>query len=465
MNKILIRNASVIAGDGAPVVLENHDLLVDGTRIAAIGRNLEVSDAMVIEAEGKIVMPGLVDTHRHLWQTCLRGLCANHSILQYVQAFHLGYGAAHRPEDVYLATYIGAIEAMASGVTTIADHAHVVQSPQHAEAIWSGLADAGLRSVMLFSLYDAATEARVFPDHASRMRHARDFHARHDGQSGGLMQFGLALNEPADTTDEIFRLEFELAREWGAPISSHVGNVSGKGRITRLQQLGLLGPDAFFVHCNQSTEEELQMLADAGCGISITPETELAMGIGIPVTGRVIAKGMKPSIGVDIVSFNSGDLLEQARLAVQLQRGLNNEVIFASGRIPQAITPSVEDAFMFATANGASTLRMSAEVGTLAVGKQADIVIMTTEGIGHMPPATPIVSIILQSRPADIQSVLIAGRFRKRDGVVLDVDLTGLRAKAIATQQELHARAARIGEIKTSAAQTFSRMVDETRAR
>lgn len=462
MSRILIAGGTVIVGDDAPEILAGHDLLIENDRIAAIGRTIEAPDAERVEAAGKIVMPGLVDTHRHLWQTCLRGLCANHSILEYVEAFHLGYGAAHRAEDVYLATYIGAIEAMATGVTTIADHAHVVQSPEHAEAIWSALHDAGLRSVMLFSLYDAATEARSFPDHASRMAHAREFHARHARSPGGLMRFGLALNEPADTTDEMFRAEFALARDWGAPIASHVGNVSGKGRIERLHRLGLLAPDAYFVHCNQSTDEELQMLADAGCGISVTPETELAMGIGIPVTGRVIVRGMKPSIGADIVSFNSGDLLEQARLALQLQRGLNNEAIFASGRIPKTISPSVEDAFMFATGNGAAVLGMSKEVGSLRQGKQADIVIMSQDGIGNIPPATPVASIVLQSRPGDIDSVIVAGKFRKRGGWLIDIDLERLRVQAAETQQKLHARAARIGGISTSAASTYARMMNET---
>ena len=263
--------------------LPDCDVLIEGDRIVAVARGLEAADAKLIDARGSVVLPGMVDTHRHTWQTLMRGICANWTLNDYFNGMRLTISPAYSAHDVYLGNYLGALDAINSGVTTILDFSHCVNSPEHSDAAIAGLRDAGIRALFGYGFFDS-TRKRVFPDHKSRLadfeRVATSF------PRGGLLTLGASLTEVgaipwADTVAEMRK-----TRELGGRMVMHTGCVWGSemtGGIKQMHAQALLRDDQVHVHCNTLDDTEWRMLAAAGAKVSISPETELNMGMGRPV--------------------------------------------------------------------------------------------------------------------------------------------------------------------------------------
>ena len=436
-SSLLIRNGRVLGQDGPA------DILVQNGAIAAIGPALPADDAEVIEAAGTIIMPGFVDTHRHLWQTSIRGVAVDWSLVDYIRNIRLGYATAYRPEDVYVSTLVGALEAMDAGITTLGDFCHIMRSPEHAEAAAQALRDSGIRARLHYGFYDIPEAKPVFKTHADRLAHARAFR-RGFGGPAALVSMGVALTEfnllpIADTAAEI-----ALARELDLDITMHMGTLSTPDGVSRLQAAGLLGPRMLHVHCNASTDAELRLIAESGGALSITPETEMQMGMGFPTTNRALRAGLAPTFGIDIVSDCSGDMVSQMRLALQTARAIDNQVVLDTGVLPVSIKMTVADAFGYATAGGAAALGLDGTIGALRVGARADIVLIRTEGLHHMPRTPdPVATIVLQSRPGDVDTVLVDGIVRKRHGHMVDVDLVALGHRAQASSDYVAVEATR----------------------
>lgn len=445
-SKTLIRGGRIVGGPAEPA-----DLLIEEDVIRAIGRSIDVADADVVDATGMLVAPGFVDTHRHLWQTSIRGVAADWSLVEYIRFIRLGYATAYRPEDVWISNHAGALEALDAGITTICDYCHIVRTPEHADAAIEALDAAGIRGQFYYGFYDVPTEPPHFRDHGSRVEHAKAFFLRHfsERHAGALVSMGVALTEfglvPIDRT----AAEIAVARDLDLPITMHMGTLSTPDGVSRLHNAGLLGPRMLHVHCNASSDEELRMIADSGGAISITPETELQMGMGFPVTNRALAAGLKPTLGIDIVSDYSGDMFAQMRIALQTARAIDNQKVLDTGRMPPTIGLAVADAYRFATADGAEAIGLSRQIGTLEPGKQADILLIRQDGIHHAPRAAdPVASIVLQARPSDVDSVFVAGIARKRGGKLVGVDLPAVLSRAQASADHLAA------EFETAMART-----------
>jgi cytosine/adenosine deaminase-related metal-dependent hydrolase len=439
--EILLRGGTVVSLAPGRSATERADLLVRDGRIAAIAPGLPAEGAEVIDATDCLVAPGFVDTHRHLWQTAIRGVAADWSLVEYVRHIRLGYAVGYRPEDVHASILVGALEALDAGVTTICDFCHIVNSPAHAEAALAALQEAGLRVTLSLGLYDVPLREPAFASHAERLSHLRRMARGFPG--GGLLRMGLALTEFGLVDIGTTAREVALARELGLPMTLHVGTLSTPDGVARLQAAGLLGPDMLHVHCNASSDEELRMIADSGGAVSVTPETEMQMGMGFPVTNRLRAAGLRPSIGIDIVSDCSGDMFAQMRLLLQTARALDNEQVLRERRMPETIGLPVRDALTFATVDGARALGLERETGCLAPGRAADLIVLRQDGIHHMPPAAPEAAIVLQCRPGDVDTVIVGGRVRKRAGRLLGVDLPALRRRAMASQAHLAGHAER----------------------
>lgn len=435
--RILLKGGQVVGGPREPA-----DVLIEGDVIAAMSPSIDAGDAEIIDVSGMLVAPGFVDTHRHIWQTSIRGVAADWSLVEYIRFIRLGYATAYRPEDVWISTYAGALEALDAGITTICDFCHIMRTPEHADAGIEGLDCSGIRGQFYYGFYDVPSEPRSFLDHDARVRHARHFFdARFRARpASALVTMGVALTEfnlipVAHTADEI-----AVARDFDIPLTMHMGTLSTPDSVARLAQAGLLGPRMLHVHCNASSDDELKAIADSGGALSITPETELQMGMGIPVTNRALAVGLRPTLGIDIVSDYSGDMFAQMRIALQTARAIDNQKVLDAGRMPPEIDLKVADAYDFATIDGARAIGLDAKVGSLAVGKQADIITVRQDGIHHAPRALdPVASLVLQVRPSDVDSVFVAGQARKRNGRLVGVDLAAVRARAQASSDHLAA--------------------------
>jgi 5-methylthioadenosine/S-adenosylhomocysteine deaminase len=439
MSHILLKGGQVVTVDATNTLHAAADILVERGRIAAIAPQIAPpADAEVIDLSGHIVLPGFVDTHRHSWQTGIRGVAADWSLLDYVRGIRMGYARAYRPEDVYISVLVGLLEALDSGITTLCDFCHIMNSPAHADAALAAVRDAGMRTRLHYGFYDVPLPQPAFADHAARLADAERI-VRQFGSTSGLCELGVALTEAKLVSPVETAAEIGFARRHGLPITAHMGTLSTPDAVARLGADGLLGPDILHVHCNFSSDDELQMIRDSGGAVSCRPETELQMAMGFPVIGRLMALGMAPSLGIDIVSDYSGDMFSQMRIGLQVERALRNEPALRAGKMPGSISPGVREGLRFATVNGAAAMNRSSAFGSLEIGKQADIIALRQDGLHFMPPAPAVPAIVLQARASDVDLVMVGGALRKRSGRLIGHDMARLRAAMLATQAHLTA--------------------------
>lgn len=446
---LLIRNGHLLTMDEmgeVPVA----DILVRSGRIAAIGRDLAVTDAEVIDAGDHIVMPGFVDAHRHMWQTQLRGRMGNGTLLDYSAEIRSLLSACYTPEDVHIGILMGYLDALNAGCTTHIDHCHIMNSRDHAEAAVDAFEASGARGVFCFGLFpnpdpdNPGDLERVFsaPERmAETARHIR----RNRLSETGRIRFGVALTElewfPIDYTVD----ELRLARDLGShKISVHAG--LGKSSqftrfVHRLNKAQCLADDLHFVHGWGLDDQELRLLADNGCSLAATPETELQMGMGFPVLDRFRKAGGRGSIGIDIVSNNSADMFTQMRLGLQSMRGWHNEMIGRKGLVPDRLELTTLDILRNATIDGARALGLENETGSLTVGKAADILLIRKNDLNMVPVVDAVNAVVLQANPGNIDTVLVNGDIVKRGGQMVRADLKDLIEKLKASSELIHERA------------------------
>jgi cytosine/adenosine deaminase-related metal-dependent hydrolase len=428
-DRLLLRGGYVLSMDESVGELTG-DVLVEDSAIAAVGPDLDVGQAEEVDVTGSVVMPGFVDTHRHTWQTPFRGICADWTLEEYFRGIRMTVSPNCSAEDVYAGNYVGALEALDAGVTTVLDFSHCNNTPEHADAALGGLRDAGIRALFAYGYYPTAVAGPAFTDQAQRLADARRIRQQALPNDDGLVTMGVALTEcgllPFDQTIA----EARSARELDVPMVLHTGCSWGM-RITEgvpeLEHHGLLGPDQVHVHCNTLDDTDFRRLADHDCKVSSSPETEIQMGMGHPVIGRALAHGMRPSLSCDVMSSNSGDMFAQMRLGLQFERCMRNDLINADNRMPERLDLSVRDALRWATANGAHAMGLEDRIGSLAPGKQADVIVIGGNRLNMTPMADPVGCLVAQANTSNVEHVLVAGRFVKRDGELCGVDLDRAR--------------------------------------
>jgi cytosine/adenosine deaminase-related metal-dependent hydrolase len=419
--KVVVRRGRVLVGDPGDGRFEHADVVIEGGRIAALEPSAAVGEAQVIDAEGALVLPGFVDTHRHTWQTAMRGICADWTLLDYFRGIRLQISTAYRAEDVYAGNYVGALEALDSGVTTILDFSHCMNSPDHADEAVRGLREAGVRGIMAYGMFPVPLAEPAFPTPAERMEDARRVREAHFSAKHGLLDMGVALTELGLVPFDVTRAEVALARELDVMVTAHTGTVTSPQRppeVELLHSAGLLDNRQVHVHCNACSNRELDLLADAGASVSLTPETELQMGMGFPIFARAMERGLTPSLGCDIVSNNRGDLFAQMRLGLQAERARANQAALDDLDMPQALTLGVRDVLRFATLGGAEALGLDSVCGSIAPGKAADLIVLRSDRLHLSPMSDAVATVVLHAGPADVDTVLVDGNVVKEGGAL-----------------------------------------------
>lgn len=430
-HRIVITNGYVLSMDDGVGELDRGSVLVEDDRIVAVGGAFDASDAEVIDAGGGVVMPGFVDTHRHTWQTALRAICADWSLIDYYLGVRLRLSPRYTAEDVYVGNYVGALEALDAGVTTILDFSHCNNTPEHADKAIEGLidggirVDAGIRATFAYGYFAPPRAKPYFTSHAMRIEDSRRVHKLVDTLPGGLVTMGVALTEPsvvpfADTCAEV-----TTARELGAVIATHTGTMWGlPNMLDQFAFHGLLGPDIIHVHCNACSARDWRLLAAYDGKISASPETEMQMGMGHPVIRPALDAGLVLSLSCDVMSSNSGDMFTQMRMGLQDARALANDEHHRRGSDPVELAYTVRDAVGWATINGAKALGLDDRIGSLTPGKQADIIVIGpgNDRLNMLGLADPVGGVVQQANASNVQTVLVAGRIVKRNGRLVGVD-------------------------------------------
>jgi 5-methylthioadenosine/S-adenosylhomocysteine deaminase len=422
MNRILIQGGTIITMDPQVPDLAQGDVLIENDRIAAIAPSLPTPDgAQIIEASGMIVMPGLINAHVHTWQSALRGIAADWTLAKYMQAMHRGLATLFRPEDIFIANLMGALNQIHCGSTTLVDWCHNNPTPAHSDAAIDGLAEAGIRAVFLHGSpkpnpKPGQKHFSEIPMPRTEVRRLRKGRLAGDD---GLITFGLAILGPYYSIYEVTREDLRLARELDLLASMHVGGgvpVTPRG-FERLAEDGLIGPKLNVVHGNDLSPDVVRTITERGGLFTVTAEVELQMGYGDPLTGQLHALGSPVSIGSDVEPAARGDMFSAMRVTLQHERNRRaTELLAETGGRPEAIPLTSRQALEWVTINAARMAGLERRIGSLAPGKQADVVLMRTGDLNMFPVHDPIASVVMQGGVANVDTVLIAGRIAKRDG-------------------------------------------------
>lgn len=435
---IVLRGGTVISLDPGIGTLPVGDVLIEAGHITAVAPDLGAPDAEVVDVTGMIVAPGFVDTHRHTWQTQLRGLCGDWTLTDYFNGVRLLASPAYTPEDVRLGNHAGAIEALDAGVTTILDFSHCMNTPDHSDAAIDGLCASGVRAVHCYGFFESSPMASRFGSHDARLQDFARVAARHSWD--GLVRLGVALTETGLVPWRDTREEIRAARAVGAVVAAHTGCVWGSRVTNGVRELAaeqLLGPEQVHVHCNTLAADEWALLASAGAAVSCSPETELNMGMGRPAVDRCLEHGIPPTLSCDIVSLNSGDLFTQLRLALACQRGADNDVAHRNGAMPERLSVRAADALRWAAPNGAAALGLGDVVGSITPGKEADVIVVGGPQLSAGPVIEPESTLVFQGSAAAVRHVLVAGAFVKRDGAIVSVDVAKLRREVEVSAEQI----------------------------
>ncbi len=465
----LIRGADLLTMDPELGEQPATDVLISDGSIEAIGTGLAADGAEVVDAQGMILMPGMIDGHRHVWQTIALGRMVESNPGEFARDYiywKMAAVVAMEPEDHYIAELVGGLQAIDSGVTSILDYAHGQDTEANTMAAARGLRDSGIAGWFGYQLaisypFDvgdtvspAEMLAALFAARPTEQEWNTASLLRNDlfADRSALLQLALGPPMwPGYAMDDV-RDYMTRARSVGVDLiiahlhksaTPHPAGFMGHrdSGIPDLHEAGLLGPDFHVAHANRLTPEELAMMRDTGGMIAATTMSEYSFMMnphrGAPVHGRARAAGVPVGIGADVPMGLTGDYFEHVRSSLW-SHYLEEE----SRQIVQDYHS--EDILDFATALGAKAIRLGDETGSITVGKRADLVLLDTDRIGFGTMGSLADRVVTFARTTDIDSVWVAGQARKRHGEMIGVDWASLKARLLEAQERVEQKIATV---------------------
>lgn len=430
--RTVIRGATVLSMDGDIGNLVRGDILIEGSTITGIQENIEAGDAVVIEASGMIAMPGMVDTHRHSWEGQLRRLNQNAETLEdYCNATHYSFAKYYRPTDMYIGNLLTALGCIDAGITTVVDNSHNSRTGAHSDAAVEALLDAGIRSVHASGApVSGEWDTAHWPGNLERLQE-KYF------KNGDNRLVSLAV---------MAQLEPELwaeARRLGLPIITEFFGGEMAAELEGLRRKGLLGPDNIFNHCTALPDAGWKILRETGVRINVCPRSDAHYGIedGMFAMQSALRHGISPGLSVDNETSYSGDMFMEMRVAFYLQRVMGMHQQRCCGSEHHPVTLPAHSLLKAATVDGAACAGLQDKIGSLAPGKQADLILINAQDINLYPSGNAFGTVVHAAERSNVDMVMIGGRIVKRNGKVLGVDSKRLRAAIDESREHLFAAA------------------------
>jgi len=432
--RVLIVNGCVMSMDPNVGDFEKADVLIEGDTISQIGPNLSTDrgdgEVTVVDAEGFIVMPGFVDTHRHMWQGQLRRMIPNVDISMYL-GLRNAFAVEYEPSDNYAGTLVIALGALYSGITSIQDYAHNTRSADHADAEIEALSTAGIRAVYACAPPEAGEWDHQWPADLARLQETLVGHP--------LVSLRMGQRCFSDE-DNLTADRIRIARDLGIGMTiDPVAWDEGTTAILNVAADGLLGPDLTFVHCFDLSEDAWNAMGDAEVRVSLSPFVDELLGWGpqgLPTVQRALDVGIEPGLSVDIETTVPSDVFTQMRalLAVQRMRGsLGNATVDR----PQI---TARDALGIATRHGARTIGLEEACGTLTPEKKADVILIDCSTPNIFPLSNAYGTVALGADVNSVRAVIVSGEFRKWGDSLVDVDVSEVQQMIEASRDNLAAK-------------------------
>jgi len=429
--ELILRNAYVMTMDPTLGDIPGGDVHIRNGEIAAVGKAITAPAATVLDGQRMIVLPGLVETHWHMWNTLLRSFDGEKPDQGYFPTA-AAYGQVMTPEDMYHGVRLAAAEALNCGMTTVHDYCHNLRGRPHAEADLRAIKEAGLRARWSYGWPQGLpdTQACNLDDLRSLQSGWANF------SNGGLISLGFAWRGMFRNTalpPEVYRSEFETARGLGLPISLHVGSRDdAKGQIAALAKENLLGKDVQAIHALSASPAEIQMLAKAGSQVSVSPGTELRIGYGFTKISEFLEAGVPLGVSVDSTVL-SGD----ANLfgILKLARNIENARAHDEFKMP------ARRMLQLGTIDGARSLGIDDRVGSLKPGKRADVIMIATNQLNMGVFTDPAQMLIESTQPENVDTVIVDGRILKRGGNLTALDRDQVVREAAASFMAVRKRA------------------------
>ncbi|KAF1993543.1 Metallo-dependent hydrolase [Amniculicola lignicola CBS 123094] len=437
-NPTLLTHASIISFDTGSLrtkVLHDSSLLVQDGRIAQIYDGITPSaypeGTDVVNATGKIITPGFIDTHHHLWQTAFKSIASNATLTQYLQRYgEMGPSIQHfTAEDKYLGQLAGALELLNGGVTTVLDHAHGISSNETADALFNATIDSGLRAFYAFVVHDLNLPNFTLQDQIYKLiETSKDPRLSSDS----VVQLALGYDSftmlPAAFTQRLRdivqsqNISLVTTHYLGSPWPTLFANSP-----TLLHSLGWLNTTVpvIFSHATAPTPSDLLLLRQTNQYISTTPESEFHSGQGNKYAHLIQDQA---SLGADTHFAYSTDMIGQARMWLQNLRRRAVDEVLADLKVARNNPMSVEQAFHLITRGGALALRRP-DLGILAPGAKADLVVFSGDSPNMLGWSDAVAAIILHSNVGDVEGVMVGGQWVKKGGRLMYKDYEGVKKK------------------------------------
>lgn len=380
------------------------DVLIDGDKIVEVGPGLRDRDAEVVDATDTIVMPGFVDSHRHVSESLFRNFGDD-------SASSAGYGKHYGPEDAYAATLIGLLGAIDAGITTVVDWFDLGQGEACLEAALQAHSDAGMRSVLAIASPSGTQSGDGW------RADLRSLIAKAAAHS--LLTPAAGAASPTSGSLDAVAADWALARELGLRIHTHAGidPSAREGLVGDLAARGLLGGDVTLVQCTHLGDADFDAIASTGVAVSLTPSSGMAGGQARPPMQELIDRGIRPGLGVGSELASPGDLFAQMRAVISVQHATLFDLKLAGkAGIPTLL--NTREVLRYATIEGARAAGVDGVVGALAPGKQADLIMLRTDRPNIFPINDPIGAVVWGMDTSNVDWVFVAGRPLKRAGVL-----------------------------------------------
>jgi cytosine/adenosine deaminase-related metal-dependent hydrolase len=444
----LLRGGTVISMDAAVGDFRRGDVLIEDGRIAAVAAEVEVEvgDCEVIDTTGMIVMPGLIDPHRHFWYSGVRAWGMDSVFADMIAGLWPKLASHYTAADLYVCNRAGIVEALDQGITTVFDWCHLINSADHARE--------GLRAHL------ELPNRAVFAVGGSMSKKLAEFEGEVETEDSwapareiregplaatDLVTMALAVQGPETTPMDVTRTDVEVARRLEIPISMHIDVLAGarpSRGIAAMHEKGLLAGDMQFVHCCGTGDAEFAMVAAADGRVAVTPMAEIALGFGEPPIVRMREAGLKPSVGADAVCAASGDQFDEARLGLHSQRLAAIQKRVAGGDAVDHFSQldfTTREALEMITINAAHACWLEDEIGSLTPGKAADVIALRAGDLNLAPTSDVVRTLVGNAHGGNVDTVIVAGEIVKRDGALVSIDTAAIAAELAATRDRIHA--------------------------